>query len=77
LPEPRVAHIHGHRLYPLFHMIAVFGLGCGEAAGLRWCDTDLDHGLQSISRQIRQYADESRSANRKARPATGSLVSTA
>ncbi|MGW3964255.1 tyrosine-type recombinase/integrase [Amycolatopsis sp. NPDC005003] len=48
-------HIHGHPLYPLFHLIALFGLRRGEAAGLRWCDIDLEQGLLTISRQIRQY----------------------
>lgn len=48
-------HIHDHPLYPLFHLIALFGLRRGEAAGLRWCDIDLDQGLLTVSRQIRQY----------------------
>jgi integrase len=48
-------HIHDHPLYPLFHLIALFGLRRGEAAGLRWCDIDLEQGLVTISRQIRQY----------------------
>ncbi|MEV7093283.1 site-specific integrase [Amycolatopsis sp. NPDC051045] len=48
-------HIHDHTLYPLFHLIALFGLRRGEAAGLRWCDIDLEQGLLTISHQIRQY----------------------
>lgn len=48
-------HIHDHPLYPLFHLIALFGLRRGEAAGLRWCDIDLDQGLLTVSHQIRQY----------------------
>ncbi len=47
--------IRDHPLYPLFHLIALFGLRRGEAAGLRWCDIDLENGLLTISRQIRQY----------------------
>ena len=46
--------ISGHRLYAGFHLIALRGLRRGEAAGLRWCDIDLDHKVAYISRQI-QY----------------------
>src|SRR6266849_9447902 len=31
-----------HRLYAAYHLIALRGLRRGEAAGLRWCDVDLD-----------------------------------
>jgi integrase len=48
-------HIHDYPLYPLFHLIALFGLRRGEAAGLRWCDIDLEQGLLTVSHQIRQY----------------------
>lgn len=34
--------IRWHRLYAVYHVIALRGLLCGEAAGLRWCDVDLD-----------------------------------
>jgi integrase len=34
-------HIHGDRLYALFHLVAHCGLRRGEACGLRWIDTDL------------------------------------
>lgn len=34
--------IRGHRLYAAYHLIALRGLRRGEAAGLRWCDIDLD-----------------------------------
>jgi integrase len=43
-----------HWLYAAFHLIALRGLRCGEAAGLRWCDIDLDHKIAYISWQI-QY----------------------
>jgi integrase len=45
----------GHRLYAVFHLIALRGLRRGEAAGLKWCDVDLDGGTIYIERQIQQY----------------------
>jgi integrase len=33
----------------------VAGLRRGEAAGLRWCDVDLDEGVAVISQQLQQY----------------------
>jgi integrase len=42
-----LASIEGHRLYAVFHLIALRGLRRGEAAGLRWCDIDLTPGLRS------------------------------
>jgi integrase len=35
--------IREHRLYPLFHLVALLGLR-REVAGLRWSDLDLDAG---------------------------------
>ena len=47
--------IRGDRLYAAFHLIALRGLRRGEAAGLRWCDVDLDEGVAVISQQLQQY----------------------
>ncbi|HTX85787.1 MAG TPA: site-specific integrase [Streptosporangiaceae bacterium] len=47
--------IQGHRLYAAYHLIALRGLRRGEAAGLRWCDIDLDTGTAFISWQLQQY----------------------
>ncbi|GAA2128458.1 hypothetical protein GCM10009727_19100 [Actinomadura napierensis] len=44
--------IAGHRLYAAYHLIALRGLRRGEAAGLRWCDVDLDEGTAVICRQL-------------------------
>jgi integrase len=44
--------IQSHRLYAAFHLIALRGLRRGEAAGLRWCDVDLDEGTALICRQL-------------------------
>ena len=46
--------IGGHWLYAAYHLIALRGLRRGEAAGLRWCDIDLDNRVSYISWQI-QY----------------------
>ena len=47
--------IEGHRLYAAYHLIALRGLRRGEAAGLRWCDIDLDGKTAVISQQLQQY----------------------
>ncbi|WP_433473630.1 tyrosine-type recombinase/integrase [Spirillospora sp. CA-142024] len=47
--------IREHRLYAAFHLIALRGLRRGEAAGLRWCDLDLDQRVAVISQQIQQH----------------------
>jgi integrase len=46
--------VRGHRLYALFHLIALRGLRCGEAAGLRWSDLDLDAGTLAVTGQLQQ-----------------------
>ncbi|MET9260814.1 site-specific integrase [Amycolatopsis sp. NPDC004079] len=46
--------IRGHRLYPLFHLLALVGLRRGEVIGLRWSDVDLEGGYLTVSHQIRQ-----------------------
>ena len=45
----------GHRLYAVYHLIALRGLRRGEAAGLRWCDLDLDGRTAIISQQLQQH----------------------
>jgi integrase len=50
-----LASIDGHRLYAAYHLIALRGLRRGEAAGLRWCDVDLDDRAAVISQQLQQY----------------------
>ncbi|MCM3603817.1 hypothetical protein M3175_24510, partial [Robertmurraya korlensis] len=47
-------HAAGHRLYPMFHLIAYRGLRRGEAVGLRWQDADLDRGVLRITQQVIQ-----------------------
>ena len=47
--------ITGQRLYAAYHLIALRGLRRGEAAGLRWCDVDLDGKTATISQQLQQH----------------------
>jgi len=47
--------IRWHRLYAAYHLTALRGLRRGEAAGLRWCDVDLDGKTAVISQQLQQY----------------------
>jgi integrase len=44
--------VRGHRLYTLFHLVALRGLRRGEAVGLRWSDLDLDAGALTVSEQL-------------------------
>jgi integrase len=46
--------VRGHRLYALFHLVALRGLRRGEAAGLRWSDLDLDDGTLTVTGQLQQ-----------------------
>jgi integrase len=46
--------VAGHRLYALFHLVALRGLRRGEAAGLRWGDLDLDAGTVTVTGQLQQ-----------------------
>jgi integrase len=43
-----------HRLYALFHLVALRGLRRGEAAGLRRTDLDLDAGTVTVTGQLQQ-----------------------
>ena len=47
--------IQDHRLYAAYHLIALRGLRRGEAAGLRWCDVDLEGKTVAISQQLQQH----------------------
>jgi integrase len=42
-----LACVRQHRLYALFHLVALRGLRRGEAAGLAWTDLDLEAGQQA------------------------------
>src|SRR5258708_5392449 len=50
--------ITGHRLHAVYHLIALRGLRRGEAAGLRWCDVDLEHKVAYISWQLQYIAGD-------------------
>ena len=47
--------IQDDRPYAAYHLIALRGLRRGEAAGLRWCDVDLNGKIAVISQQLQQY----------------------
>jgi hypothetical protein len=47
--------VRWHRLYAAYHLIALRGLRRGEAAGLRWCDVDLDGKTAVVTQQLQQY----------------------
>ena len=49
-----LSSIRAHRLYAVYHLIALRGLRRGETAGLRWCDVDLDGKILTISQQIQR-----------------------
>lgn len=48
--------VREHRLYALFHLVALTGMRRGEVCGLMWTDLDLDAGVLSVARQRRQTA---------------------
>jgi integrase len=50
-----LATITDDRLCPMWWVIALRGLRRGEAAGLRWCDVDLDAGTLTIAQQRIAY----------------------
>jgi len=51
-------HVRGHRLYALFHLVALRGLRRGEAAGLRWGDLDPDAGTLTVTGQLQQLGGQ-------------------
>lgn len=50
--------VRGHRLYALFHLIALRGLHRGEACGLRWADIDLHAGTLTVTQQLVQLGGQ-------------------
>jgi integrase len=51
-----------HRLYAMFHLIALRGLRRGEAAGLTWSDLDLGAGTLTVAGQLQQLGGHLRLA---------------
>ena len=52
-----LSFVGSHRLFAVFHLIAMRGLRRGEACGLKWEDLDLDEGLAYLSRQVQEGPD--------------------
>jgi len=50
-----LAAVANDRLHPMWWLIALRGLRRGEAAGLRWCDVDLDAGTLTVAQQRIAY----------------------
>ncbi len=51
-------HATGHRLGPLYELMAFTGLRRGEACGLRWADVDLEQGVLHVRKQFVQVGHE-------------------
>lgn len=49
-----LTRVRGHRLYALFHLVALRGLRSGEAAGLRLSNLDLDAGTLTVAGHLQQ-----------------------
>ncbi|MFF4678866.1 tyrosine-type recombinase/integrase [Amycolatopsis sp. NPDC001319] len=47
-----LSYARSHPLYEMYLAVALLGLRRGEAAGLRWCDLDLDIGTVQVSHQV-------------------------
>ena len=52
-------------LYPVFVLLALYGLRRGEAIGLRWRDVDFDHGVLRIRQQVQRIDGELRQVELK------------
>ena len=63
--------VRGHRLYALFHLVALRGLRRGEAAGLRWSDLDLDAGTLTVTGSCSSSAAGWSPGRRRAMPGGG------
>lgn len=66
-----LAAVADDRFHPMWWLIALRGLRRGEAAGLRWCDVDLDAGTLTIAQQRIAYAAPYMLVRRRPPPAAG------
>ena len=71
-----LAQVRGHRLYALFHLVALRGPRRGEAAGLRWSDLDLDAGTLTVLGSCSSSAAGGSPGRPRATPDAGSSPST-
>lgn len=51
-----LAAVDGHRLAPVFQLLAVTGMRRGEVLGLRWADVDLDTAKVSVRQTVTRPA---------------------
>lgn len=52
-------------LYPVFALLALYGLRRGEVIGVRWCDVDFDRGILRIRQQVQRINGELRQVELK------------
>lgn len=52
-------------LYPVFVLLALYGLRRGEAIGIRWCDVDFDRDVLRIRQQVQRIKGELRQVELK------------
>lgn len=52
-------------LYPVFVLLALYGLRRGEAIGVRWCDVDFDRSVVRIRQQIQRIDGQLRQVELK------------
>jgi Phage integrase family len=51
-------HVATDELFALWWLVALRGLRRGEAAGLRWCDVDLDYHPNYFTKRLRYLIDK-------------------
>ncbi|MCR6484044.1 site-specific integrase [Amycolatopsis sp. OK19-0408] len=67
-PEETTRFLNAARtdpLYPVFVLLALYGLRRGEAVGLRWRDVDFDRGVVRIRQQVQRIDGELRQVELK------------
>ncbi|MBF4996699.1 site-specific integrase [Nocardia sp. BSTN01] len=60
-PDETIAFLDAARadpMYPIFALLALYGLRIGEALGIRWCDIDFEHNVLHIRQQVQRINGE-------------------
>jgi len=67
-------HANGHKFYPIFVIMSLYGLRTGEAIGLSWSDIDIENNVIHVRRQVQRlngvydYVDVKTRAGRRDLP---------
>ena len=67
-------HANGHKFYPIFVIMSLYGLRTGEAIGLSWSDIDIENSEIHVRRQVQRlngvysYVDVKTRAGRRDLP---------